>query len=396
MTNTGKHPKLIRDTNLQLIFIITLFGVMGVASLAPAFPEIMKYFHLKEAEVGLLIAAFTLPGVFLTPIMGILADRVGRKNILIPSLMLFGLAGFTCVFIRDFHLLLIARVFQGIGATSLGSLNVTLIGDLYSGQQRIKAMGYNASVLSIGTASYPAIGGALAVAGWYFPFVLPILAVPFGILIALKLKNPEPEKGQDLKSYLRNTWKNINQRTVWALFIVNILVFFLIYGAYLTYLPILMERRLASGSLMIGIMMSLTSGTTALTSAFIGKINRYLKGRNILIAGTLLYFLAMLFFSFADSYLMLVPPAMLFGLGHGMFIPTIQTLLVGFAPLKQRAAFMSINSMVLRIGQTIGPLMIGLAFALGGVSYAFYGAGIIALIMMGIVSAFVRIDKQES
>lgn len=386
----SQSQSLIHDSNLHLVFLITLFAVMGVASIAPAFPEIMKYFNLEEAEVGWLIAAFTLPGIFLTPVMGILADRLGRKNILIPSLMLFGVAGFICMFIRDFQLLLIFRFLQGVGATSLGTLNVTLIGDLYSGQNRIRAMGYNASVLSIGTASYPVLGGALAVAGWYYPFVLPIIAVPIGILIALKLKNPEPEKGENLRSHLKNTWKNINQRKVWALFAVNIMVFLLIYGAYLTYLPLLMENRMGSDSLMIGLIMSLTSVTTAVTSASVGKLSHLLSGRNILIAGTGFYVLSMLFYSFANTYLMLLIPAIFFGLGHGMFLPSVQTMLVGFAPLKERAAFMSINSMVLRIGQTTGPFVIGFAFTLGGISYAFYGGCVVAVAMLLLVLGFIR------
>lgn len=85
-----------------------------------------------------------------------LADRYGRKKILVPSLMLFGIAGGACMFTRDYHILLICRFFQGTGAASLGALNVTVIGDLYSGKERTTAMGYNASVLSIGTATYPA------------------------------------------------------------------------------------------------------------------------------------------------------------------------------------------------------------------------------------------------
>ena len=164
MSDTPSQGRLLHDTNLYLIFLITLFAVMGVASIAPAFPQIIRYFHISEKQVGWLIAAFTLPGIFLTPVMGVLADRLGRKNILVPSLFLFALAGFTCMFIRDFEWLIAVRFLQGIGAASLGSLNITLIGDLYSGQQRVRAMGYNASVLSIGTASYPAIGGLLAIA----------------------------------------------------------------------------------------------------------------------------------------------------------------------------------------------------------------------------------------
>ena len=66
-------------------------------------------------------------------------------------------------------------------------------------------MGLNASILSIGTASYPAIGGALAILGWQYPFILPVVALPVGILVLVSLRNPEPRNRQGTKEYLGNT-----------------------------------------------------------------------------------------------------------------------------------------------------------------------------------------------
>ncbi len=387
----GAHTPVFRDRNLQLVFIVTLVAVMGVASIAPAFPQIIRHFRIGERDVEWLVAAFTLPGVFLTPVMGVLADRLGRKNILVPSLILFGLAGFACVFVGDYRHLLLLRFLQGIGAASLGSINVTLIGDLFSGSRRIEAMGYNASVLSIGTASYPAIGGLLATAGWRYPFALPVLAVPLGVLVALRLEAPGPGAVQTLGSYLAATWKNLNRQSVWGLFLLNILVFFLLYGAYLTYLPILLGSRLESTPLAIGLVMSATSATTAAVAASAGKWNKLLRPRTVLIAGILCYMASMALYAGAFSYASLLAPALLFGVAQGMMIPTMQTQLLGFAPIEQRAAFMSINSMVLRAGQTAGPLVLGLAYAHGGVSWAFFGGGLVAVLMLAIVLGMVRL-----
>jgi MFS family permease len=380
-----QQSKLLHDRNLYLIFITTLFAVMGVASIAPAFPQMKEYFNLSKVQVGWLVAIFTLPGIAFTPFTGILADMIGRKSILVPSLVLFGLAGFSCMFTHNFKILLLFRFIQGIGASSLGSINVTLIGDLYQGNRRATAMGYNASVLSLGTATYPALGGALAVLGWNFPFILPLLAVPFGIVLALSLNNPEPKEKQNLKQYGINVWKVINQPTVWGLLLLNIFVFFLTYGAYITYLPLLLKERMLADSFQIGITMSTMSLTTAITSSQIGKISKKYHSRKILITAVVLYIISMLVLSHSDSWLWIIPPLLVFGLGQGLFMPTVQTMLVGFAPLKERAAFMSLNSVVLRTGQTVGPLVIGLAYGLGGLSYAYLGGALVALVMLVII-----------
>ena len=83
--------------------------------------------------------------------------------------------------------LLVLRFLQGTGAASLGAINVTIMGDLYSGRERTAAMGYNASILSVGTATFPVVGGALAMLGWYYPFFLSIGAVPIGLFVLIPL-----------------------------------------------------------------------------------------------------------------------------------------------------------------------------------------------------------------
>ena len=386
---TSKSPVRI-EKNVIIIFGITLIAVMGISSITPAFPGIIKYFGISTQQVGWLIAAFTLPGIFLTPVSGILADRFGRKLVLVPSLFIFGIAGFMCSFMRDFHLLLVFLFIEGIGAAGLSSINITLIGDLYSGEKRTALMGYNASILSIGTAAYPALGGFIAVFGWQYIFYLPLLAIPLAIFVIFGLNNPEPKDHQGIGEYFRRIWKRINQTSVWGLFLVNMLVFVLLYGAYLTYFPILLSERLQASSVQIGMMMSIMSLVTAATSSQLGRINKRFRSKTILLLGTTFYFLAMLSLLFSQSWTQVIVSVMVFGLGHGLLLPSIQNLLVGFASIKERAAFMSVNSMVLRIGQTIGPLLIGVFYAIGSLQGSFIAGAVVALLMFLAVAGMVK------
>ncbi len=354
--------------------------------MTPAFPQISEQLTVTPQAVGLLISVFTLPGAVLAPFLGVLADRYGRKRVLVPSLFLFGIAGFACGFARTFELLMGLRLLQGLGGAALGSMNVTIIGDLYQGPRRTTAFGYNASVLSVGTALYPAIGGALALIGWYMPFFLPVLAVPVGLFVLLVLQSPEPTVRTGLSEYLRSTLRMFRNREVLALFAAGIVTFILIYGAYLSYLPFLLEGSFGFSSLWIGLVMATTSLATAVASFYLGRLARaYGEGRLIKF-GFMLYVVAFAAIPFADSIWGIIALILVFGAANGINIPSILTIVAGYPPAESRAAFMSVNGMALRLGQTLGPVAAGAAFALRGVGGAFLasaalGAATFALLL---------------
>jgi len=373
--------KIYLDTNLQIIFGITLTYIMAVASITPAFPKVVKELNISAKDVGLLISIFSFPGILLTPFLGVIADRWGRKKIIIPSLMLFGIAGGLCFFVRDFKILLILRLIQGIGAAPLGALTVTIIGDLYSRKELIAAMGYNSSVRSIGSASYPAIGGALAMMGWHYPFILPVIAIPIGFLVLLHLKTPEPENELHIREHLNIVWKKLRNRQVIGLLVIGIIIFIMLFGSYMTCFPLLLGNSFAASTLIIGFIMASASLIAAFTSSQLGKIIKLFSRKTILKMSFILYALALLIIPLISQLRSFFIPVIIFGIAHGMSIPVIQALLVEAAPLKYRATFMSVSGMTFRVGQTLGPFLMGLVIGVWGIGGAFYAGAALSVTM---------------
>jgi len=304
--------KIYLDTNLQIIFGITLTYIMGVSIITPAFPKIVKELNISAKDVGLLITAFSFPGILLTPFLGVIADRWGRKKIIFPSLMLFGIAGGLCFFVHDFKLLLILRLIQGIGAAPLGALTVTIIGDLYSRKELIAAMGYNSSVRSIGSASYPAIGGALAMMGWHYPFILPVIAIPIGFLVLLHLKTPEPENELHIREHLNIVWKKLRNRQVIGLLVIGIIIFIMLFGSYMTCFPLLLGNSFAASTLIIGFIMASASLIAAFTSSQLGKIIKLFSRKTILKMSFILYALALLIIPLISQLRLFFIPVIIF------------------------------------------------------------------------------------
>lgn len=385
-------PHLFKDRNLHIVFSITLVAVLAVSSITPAFPQIARELGIPASQVGWLISAFTVPGVVLTPLLGVAADRWGRKQVLVPSLLLFAVAGTACAFAGDFRTLLTLRLLQGVGGASLGALNLTIISDLYSGPVRTEAMGYNASVLSVGTASYPAIGGALALLGWNYPFLLSIFAVPVALFVLFRLPGAYPATRRSLGSYLSRVGRALATPVIAGIMFATVMTFVMLFGAYLAFFPALAEHSFGATSLFIGLVMSTGSVVTAVTSSRLGALARRFEKVRLARAGFLLYGVAMLAFPLMPRMWLLALPAAVFGVGAALSIPTILTLLADYAPEDQRGAFLSINGMLLRLGQTLGPVLMGVVVGLWGLDAAFLTGAGLAFATLAVVVATIPIE----
>ncbi|HIH77594.1 MAG TPA: MFS transporter [Halobacteria archaeon] len=375
------EKKLYKDKNLLVIFCITLTAVLSVTSISPAFPMIAEVFNVSDTKIGLLITVFTLPGVILAPVIGVLADRLGRKKVLVPSLVLFGIAGTSCIFAHSFRALLSLRFIQGIGGAAINSLNNTIIGDLYNDRECTIAMGYNATVLNIGTTAFPVIGGALCALGWYYPFFLPLVAIPIAILVLFILDSYDPETNQDLKEYLKNTAQSLKNKNIILLIITSCLLFTIFYGVYMAYFPIYISRSFNPTPLQIGIILASMSLTTAAVASQLGRLSSKFSVKTLLILGFSLFGVAFLIIPVIPTIWLLFIPTIIYGLGQGITNPMIQSTLARLSDKEYRGMVMSLSSMSIRLGQTVGPLLFGLILTIFGMNHVFYAGVLLSLIV---------------
>ena len=387
MTISDRTTKIYLDKNLQIIIGITLMAVLGSSSIGPVLPTLASALEIPAEKVGLVITVFVVPIAIGTPISGVFADRFGRKQILIPSLLLFAVAGVACSFAPNFHTLLELRFLEGVGAASLESLALTLISDLYAGKTLTSAMAFNASMIGISLAVYPLISGSLATWGWRYPFLLPLAAVPVAIAVILWLELPRFERQPKfrLKAYLRNIFHSVNNSRVWGLLFAVAALFILLFGPYFTYIPMLAGDTFGASNVTIGIILATMALSLAFVSSQIALFPQSLSEFSLIKVSFLLYALAVIITPFIQNIWLLLIPSILFGAAHGMCFPATQALLGKLAPEDYRAGFMAVNATVLSIGQALGPLLAGLAFAAWGMAGVFYAAAAFSVVSLGII-----------
>lgn len=363
-----REDSLFKDGRFLLVCGVTLMVVLGVTSVTPTFPLVMKTFGVTAGAIGLVVTVFTVPGVVLTPVAGVLADRLGRRAILIPSLVVFGCFGLACAFAQSFTQLLVLRFFQGVGAAALGALNLTVLGDLYEGPRRTEALGLNAAVLAGGVAVYPVVGGLLASLDWRLPYGLPLLALPLAVAVWRGLPATEPTRAASWGDYFVGIGRGLQDRGVQGCFMAVFAAFVILYGVFMTYLPVHLDAAFSAAPAVIGALLSAAALLIGVASSQVGRLARVVSETRLILASLVLYALACAVMLILPGLYWYVIPTILLGLGQGLAMPCIMSVLAKRSPPAMRAAFMAANGAFLRLGQTVGPLLMAVFYSAGGMA----------------------------
>ena len=367
-----------RSPTVLVIFASTLVSVMGVSLISPALPTIQAAWDVSAGQASLLISAFTFPGIVLTPFVGLVSDRIGRKRVLVPSLFLFGVSGFAVVFVGDFTTVLALRVVQGTAGSAIMSLTVTLLGDIFAGEQRSRFIGLNAAILAIGAAGYPLIGGGLALISWTVPFVCFALAVVVAVAGSAILPDPEGESGSSGLSYFVEAARAVPTRTALALYTAIFGIFIILYGAQLTVVPFVLDESYGLSSGAIGLLLGLPAVAMGMTSSQSSRLLGYLSPLRLIALGFLTYGVGLSVAALTDSVLVLAGALFLFGFGQGFAEPITDTALNALTPDAFRGGIMSIRTSILQLGTTVGPPLFVAVASLVGYSETLLIAGVAA------------------
>lgn len=183
--NGPEQPTIWRDHRAIALMMAASLTVMTAATISPALPGLERQFASSETNAfltRLLVPAPSLAVVLVAPLCGAIADRSGRRRMLLFGLSLFILAGSAGLILPTLPLILISRLCLGVALAMIMTAQSALMADYFSGKALHAVSSGQISARNFGGFVFIILAGLLALGGPRWPFTvyaLPVLALPF-------------------------------------------------------------------------------------------------------------------------------------------------------------------------------------------------------------------------
>lgn len=360
MQNKKLYPWFV----VIMLWFVALLNYLDRQMLTTMRPSMMVDIEeLVSAEnFGRLMAIFLWIYAFLSPISGVIADRLNRKWVIVGSLLVWSSVTLLMGYAATFNQLYVLRAIMGVSEAFYIPAGLALISDYHQGTTRSIATGIHTTGIYLGQA----LGGFGAVyavmTSWQFTFhSLGMVGIIYSLVLILFLREKKTYivdktlKANPLKDFL-SSFKGI------AMLLGNISFWVLLFyfaapslpgWATKNWLPTLFSETLNIDMTQAGPMATITIAMASLVGVLLGGylsdkwVQKHLKGRIYTgVIGLTLTIPALLFLGLGSSLFSTVTGALLFGLGFGIFDVNNMPILCQFVSSRYRATGYGLMNLV--------------------------------------------------
>ena len=398
ITHVSSPPNTTRlMQTVGLCFLVALMEGLDLQAAGIAAVGIAQAFSLDKMQMGWIFSAGILgllPGALFG---GMLADRHGRKKVLLGSVVLFGLFSIVTALAWDFHSLVFARFMTGAGLGAALPNLIALTSEAAGPRFRGTAVSLMYCGVPIGAALAAAMGFSGLTQEWQTIFwvggVVPLLLVP---LLMLRLPESQAFSSQQqeapapLRAILASGTAS-STLLLWLCYFFTLLVVYML----INWLPMLLVDQGFSRSQAAGVMFALQIGAalgTLMLGALMDKLSP-IKMSLLIYCGMLASLISL---GAANSFGMMLAA----GFVAGMFATGGQSVLYALAPLfyrtEIRATGVGTAVAVGRLGAMSGPLLAGKMLALGTGTVGVMAASAPGIVLAGVAVFWLMNRHQRS
>jgi MFS family permease len=351
------EPNLRRS--LLVLFTAGLLFWASLASLLPTLSLYLKHIGATNLEVGIVMGAFAIGLLLFRPWVGWLADRRGRKLVLIMGMTAVAIAPLGYLVTQSIPLLIIIRIFHGLSIAAFTTAYSALIVDLAPEHNRGEVIGYMSLVNPVGVALGPAIGGLLQAWAGYTPLFLAAAGLGglglFGLLwvdappVQDRLRSPVT-RGESI------TWSMVLSPRLRIPTLVMLLVG-LAFGTLSTFVPLFIQETQVDFN--AGLFYTAAAIASFSVRLLTGRASdQYGRGRFIT-ASLCLYTLAMLTLWTAHTATIFLVAGICEGAASGIFIPIMIALIADRSHPQERGRVFGLTMAGFDLGIAIAAPTLG-------------------------------------
>ena len=398
---------MLKKSPLIVVFLTVFIDLIGFGIIIPITPYLAKDFGASATEVGLLMTIYSFMQFIFGPIWGRLSDRIGRRPIILMSLMGNCASYVAFAFAPTLWLLFLSRALSGMFGASV-STATAYIADVTPEESRSKNMGLIGVAFGLGFLIGPLIGGLLADSGRHlgttppygtgfpalFAAVLAFVSFVFAYFVLKESLNKDSVH-QEKKDRLSKVWLNLRRPVLGRVFSVSLFcgtAMGLIEAMLFLYLKDVFGWSIefsSYGFAYIGLMIVFTQGY------LIRKLVPRWGERRLLVAGLIIAAIGMAVIGFAPNVFWLFIGSTLLPLGNGLLTPTLLGTLSLLSVKDEQGEIIGVSHSLQSLARIIGPLLGGIVYQYIDTSAPFYGAAFFyGLSLIVVLSIFPRLPNR--
>jgi DHA1 family tetracycline resistance protein-like MFS transporter len=389
MTATPTTPPKLKTPALAVLFGTVFINLVGFGLVVPLLPFFAQSLQAEAWQITLMFSAYSLGQFFAEPFWGRLSDRIGRKPVLLITLIANALGYLMLAFVPNIWLAIAVRLFTGLGAGNISTVQ-GYVADVTPPEQRAGRMGLIGAAFGLGFIVGPGLGGLLTQPqlgrlGYQLPiFLAAALAAvaAVGVIVFLRESRAKADPAAPRPAFLAGL-KDARDNDVVSRVLVVTLIYMAGFSAMESVFGLWAESRYAWGAREVGLSFMIVGIVSTLNQGFFaGKLARRFGESRVLAVGMLLFGSSLVLQVLAPVAWFpatrlelgalsipivqgwIIPMVMALGAcGMSMAMPNISAMISRASPPDRQGAMLGLNMASSSVARIFGPMIAGALFS---------------------------------
>ena len=370
----------------KVLVFATFIDRLGGFLLFPFFAVyIIERFGVGMTQVGFLFAMFAGGSIIGSTIGGALADKYGRRSMVLLGLISSGIGSILMGLVDDLVLFFIIAAILGVLGDLGGPARQAMVVDLLPKDKQTEGFGLLRVAVNVSATIGPIFGGFLASESYMLLFIADAMSsLITALIVFITIPETKPEKPDDKpeESVMKTMigYKEVFKDSVYIMFlavsIITVLVYMQLYSTLSVFLLTVYKFPLES----FGILVSMNALMVVLFQFWITKRTSKYAPMKMMAFGTLLYMIGFGMYGFISEVYLFFVAMFILTVGEMIVIPVSQAAVALFAPEDKRGRYMAVYGFHWAIPNLFGVIIAGLVMDYVGPNWVWYISGILSLI----------------